>query len=128
MVRKIIRPSVKRRWQRLPLAFPILVRGKDAAGRPFVEFGSAVNISAGGALIGLNRFIPSGATVTLEIPCSVVSSTSATAGKKQLAARAVRVDALDEKHLLGLEFHKPLIQPAGSSARKKKKSKAAASL
>ena len=40
--------SERRAWVRLPLAIPVFVRSRDQNGKDFLEFATAVNISAGG--------------------------------------------------------------------------------
>jgi len=46
------KPEIERRsWPRLPLAIPVFVRSRDEKGKEFLEFATALNVSAGGALI-----------------------------------------------------------------------------
>jgi hypothetical protein len=65
--------SERRRWQRLALAIPVFVRGTDESGRPFLEFATALNISAGGALLVLRRSLSPHAEVGVEIPAAPIS-------------------------------------------------------
>src|SRR5512143_931826 len=58
----------KRRWERLPIAIPIFVRGLDENGKSFVEFSTATNLNAGGILLLSRRNLPAGQEITLEIP------------------------------------------------------------
>ena len=99
-----------RKWPRLPLAIPIFVRSRDEDGKEMLEFATALNISAGGALVALRRSLPLSAQVLLEIPSApLVSGNSFPKASRILRARAVRVTHVDGYHLLGLKFSRPLI-------------------
>ncbi|HSY99800.1 MAG TPA: PilZ domain-containing protein [Terriglobales bacterium] len=105
-----------RKWPRLPLAIPIFVRSRDEDGRELLEFATALNISAGGALVAVRRSLPLSAQVLLEIPSApLVSGNSFPKASRILRARAVRVTHVDGYHLLGLKFSRPLI--TGKSER-----------
>jgi hypothetical protein len=41
----------RRKWIRLPLAIPVFVRSRDDKGKDFLEFATALNVSAGGMLV-----------------------------------------------------------------------------
>ncbi|HSS96349.1 MAG TPA: PilZ domain-containing protein, partial [Terriglobales bacterium] len=58
----------RRQWPRLPLAIPIFVRSRDEKGKDFLEFATAMNVSAGGALVAVRRSLPNATQVSLEIP------------------------------------------------------------
>src|SRR5512132_1736012 len=101
--------SERRKHQRLPLSIPVFVRGIDQDGKEFLEFATALNISAGGILLATRRSLPKSSNLALEIPVAplpptVVSSQSV----RSLKARLVRVTHGDRCHLLGLRFTKPL--------------------
>jgi c-di-GMP-binding flagellar brake protein YcgR len=99
-----------RKWPRLPLAIPIFVRSRDEDGKELLEFATALNISAGGALVAVRRSLPLSAQVLLEIPSApLVSGNSFPKASRILRARAVRVTHVDGYHLLGLKFSRPLI-------------------
>jgi hypothetical protein len=105
-----------RKWPRLPLAIPIFVRSRDEDGKELLEFATALNISAGGALVAVRRSLPLSAQVLLEIPSApLVSGNSFPKASRILRARAVRVTHVDGYHLLGLKFSRPLI--TGKSER-----------
>ncbi len=106
-----------RKWPRLPLAIPIFVRSRDEEGKELLEFATALNISAGGALVAVRRSLPLSAQVSLEIPSApLVSGNSFPKASRTLRARAVRVTYVDGYHLLGLKFSRPLV-PAGKSGK-----------
>jgi c-di-GMP-binding flagellar brake protein YcgR len=105
-----------RKWPRLPLAIPIFVRSRDEDGKELLEFATALNISAGGALVAVRRSLPLSAQVLLEIPSApLVSGNSFPKASRILRARAVRVTHVDGYHLLGLKFSRTLI--TGKSER-----------
>src|SRR5579875_3603842 len=62
------RARERRRSQRLSIAIPVFARALDSQGREFLEFTTTLNISAGGALLALRRYLPPESTISLEIP------------------------------------------------------------
>src|SRR5256885_9174410 len=56
----------RRKWPRLALAIPVFVRSRDEKGKEFLEFATALNVSAGGALVAVRRALPAAAQVLLE--------------------------------------------------------------
>lgn len=110
--------SERRRWPRLPLAIPVFVRSRDEKGKEFLEFATALNVSAGGALIAVRRPIPSSALVVLEIPSApLAATTSLPKAARTLRARTVRVIHAEGYHLMGVKFSRPLLtaDPNGAS-------------
>lgn len=107
----------RRKWPRLPLAIPVFVRSRDEKGKEFLEFATALNISAGGALVAVRRSLPLSAQVSLEIPSAPLSAeASLPKASRTLRARTTRVTHSDGYHLLGLKFSRPL-EASASSAR-----------
>src|SRR5215813_10200317 len=105
----------RRQWVRLPLAIPIFVRTRDENGKEFLEFATALNICAGGALVAVRRSPPPSAQVLLEIPSAPLAATAALPrAARSLRARALRITHAEGYHLLGLKFSRPLLN--GSSA------------
>lgn len=103
----------RRQWVRLPLAIPIFVRTRDENGKEFLEFATALNIGAGGALVAVRRSPPPSAQVLLEIPSAPLASTAALPrAARTLRARAVRVTHAEGYHLIGLKFSRPLLNGA----------------
>jgi hypothetical protein len=109
------RPEKERRkWTRLPLAIPVFVRSRDEKGKEFLEFATALNISAGGALVAVRRSLPKAAQVLLEIPSAPLSASAGLPrAARTLRARAVRVNHSEGYHLLGLKFARPLLNGTG---------------
>ena len=122
MSRKV--PNTERRkWVRLPLAIPVFVRSRDERGKEFLEFATALNIGAGGALIAVRRPLPQSAQVLLEIPSApLAAAAKLPKASRTLRARALRVTHADGYHLLGVKFSRPLLSDSKlkASARRRK--------
>ena len=102
----------RRLWPRLPLAIPVFVRSRDENGKEFLEFATALNVSAGGTLVAVRRSLPVSAQVMLEIPSAPLSATTALPkAARTLRARALRVTHAEGYHLVALKFSKALVQP-----------------
>jgi hypothetical protein len=96
------------------LAIPVFVRSRDEKGKEFLEFATALNISAGGALVAVRRSLPKAAQVLLEIPSAPLSASAGLPrAARTLRARAVRVNHSEGYHLLGLKFARPLLNGTG---------------
>lgn len=112
-VRFLDRPKVeieRRAWTRLPLPIPLFIRSRDSKGKDALEFATALNISAGGALVAMHGALRPVAQVSLEIP-SAPLPTSAPIRKnsRNLRAKIVRVTHADGYNLVGLKFVHPLL-------------------
>jgi len=116
----------RRKWQRLPLAIPVFVRGIEPSGRKFIEFATALDISVGGALLAIQRHLPEGSKIMLEIPSNPIPRAKEK-NQKALSAKLVRVTHNEQGQLLGLKFQRPLlsgltgteVQPPKAKARRK---------
>ena len=93
----------QRRWQRIPLAIPVFIRGVDGDGREFLEFATALNISAGGALVAMRRQLPRCSRLSVEIPVAPVPVIMPKTVRR-LRARLVRVNMHEGYQLWGLKF------------------------
>jgi len=108
-----------RKWTRLQLAIPVFVRTREDGGQESLEFATAINISAGGALVVVRRSLPKSTMVSLEIPSAPVGPASGLPNTSRvIRAKAVWVTHLDDYHLLGLKFARPLTTDDGHSPRK----------
>jgi len=105
------RASVERRKnERVPLAVPVFVRGKDAEGKEFLEFATALNISGGGALLATRRLLPRFTTIALEVPSAPMPRTRVLPrAVRRLRARLLRVTVVDGYQLWGLKFSSSLV-------------------
>jgi c-di-GMP-binding flagellar brake protein YcgR len=103
----------RRKWSRLPLAIPVFVRSRDEQGKEFLEFATALNVSAGGMLVALRRALPKTAQIELEIPSAPLASISSVPkASRNLRARALRSSQTEGYYLLGLKFSRPLLNSA----------------
>ena len=103
----------RRKWPRLPLAIPVFVRSRDDKGKEFLEFATALNVSAGGALVAVRRSLPLSAQVLLEIPSApLAAATALPKASRTLRARTVRVTHAEGYHLVGLKFSHSLLNHA----------------
>ena len=114
-------PAVERRqWPRLPLAIPVFVRNRAETDKEFLEFATALNVSAGGMLVAVRRSIPVAAHLLLEIPSAPL------AVARNLRAKMVRMEHAEGFNLVAVKFSRPLTAPNG--ARKAPRRKLAASV
>lgn len=112
----------RRKWTRLPLAIPVFVRSRDEKGKEFLEFATALNVSAGGALVAVRRSLPPTAQVLLEIPSAPLAATAALPkAARTLRARTLRISHAEGYHLLGLKFSRPLLNGAGKLLTSRRK-------
>ncbi len=109
----------ERKWARLELAIPVFVRARDGNGKESLEFATAINISAGGALVVVRRSLPKSTVVSLEIPSAPIEpACGLKASSRTMQAKAVWVTHLDDYHLLGLKFARPLSTDAAAASDK----------
>jgi len=95
------------------LAIPVFVRSRDEKGKDFLEFATALNISASGALVAVRRSLPLSARILLEIPSAPLAATAKLPkASRTLRAKCVRVTHAEGYHLVGLKFSRPLLEPA----------------
>ena len=95
----------RRKHQRLPLSIPVFVRGVDENGKEFLEFATALNISAGGILLATRRSLPKSAGLSLEIPVAPLPADAfSNQSVRSLKAKLVRITHGEKYHLLGLRF------------------------
>ena len=112
----------RREWVRLPLAIPVFVRSRDNGGKDFLEFATALNVSAGGALVAVHRALRPAAQVSLEIPSAPLAATAPVPkSAKNLRAKIVRVTHGEGYHLLGLKFQHPLLAATVPPAKARRK-------
>ncbi len=96
----------RRRWQRLAVPVPMFIRGVDERGKEFLEFSTALNIGAGGALLASRRFLRNDSKIRLEIPPAPFPRAKTKA--RTIKAKVVEVRNSDRFHLCSLEFSRPI--------------------
>jgi hypothetical protein len=112
----------RRRWPRLPLAIPVFVRSYDEKGNEFLEFATALNVSAGGMLVAVRRILPASNLIGLEIPSAPVASVALLPQvARNLRAKAMRNTPVGGFYLLGLKFSRPLLRPRNSNNARRRK-------
>ncbi len=79
----------------------------DQSGSPYLEFATVLNISAGGALLGLRR-APNIRRVLLEIPVAPTTAADVPKSNRRIKATVVRKEIRENLTLLGLQFDHPL--------------------
>jgi hypothetical protein len=116
----------RRKWIRLPLAIPVFVHSRDGKGKEFLEFATALNVSAGGMLVAMRRVLPAIAQIRLEIPSAPVAALALLPrASRTLRAKALRTTPAGGFYLLGLKFSRPLLHPSGSNGLRRRKVAAA---
>jgi hypothetical protein len=101
-----------RRWPRLPLAIPVFVRGRVEPFKEFLEFATALNVSAGGMLVATRHPLAPSREVSLEIPSAPLAvSDGLPRSTRTLRAKVMRSERADGYSLVGLKFLRPLAEP-----------------
>ena len=127
VVLKRLKPeSERRKWPRIPIVIPVFVRSHDEKVKEILEFATALNVSAGGALVAVRRSLPLSTQVLLEIPSAPLAVTnSLPKAARNLRARTMRVTHADGYHLVGLKFSRPLVNPGPSHSPRSRKAPSA---
>jgi hypothetical protein len=99
----------RRGWERLPISIPFFVRGVAASGEEFLEFATALNLSAGGVLLAARRYMDPGTKLSLEIPVALANKAQLPRSVSQLQATVLRCTADRQYFLVGLQFTEPLL-------------------
>jgi PilZ domain len=112
----------RRRWSRLPLSIPVFVRARGEDGKDFLEFATAVNVSAGGALVVVRRSLPPAARVLLEVPTPPSPALAPRPkSSRVLRARILRVTHAEGYYLMGLKFLRPLVADSRNGISRRRK-------
>ena len=116
-------PAAERRqWARLPLAIPVFVRSQSETEKEFLEFATAINVSAGGMLLAVRRSIPAAAQVLLEIPSAPLAAlASLPRVARNLRAKVLRTQHGEGYNLLALKFTRPLLYSRTGTSRSRRK-------
>jgi hypothetical protein len=100
----------RRQFQRLPLAIPLFLRGKDKGGKQFLDFTLALDISAGGALVATKRILARASWLYLEVPTAPIPILPVSLKpKRAVTGRVVRSTDKDTYYLCAVRFVHPLI-------------------
>ena len=110
-MRRTVSVAERRGWERLPISIPFFVRGNTASGEEFLEFATALNLSAGGVLLATRRYLDPGTKISLEVPVALVNKAQLPRSVSRLEATVLRCTADRQYFLLGVQFHDPLLSP-----------------
>src|SRR3984885_10843594 len=112
--------SERRQWPRLPLAIPVFVRSRAESDKEFLEFATALNVSAGGMLVAVRRSIPSTAQVLVEIPSAPLAALAALPRvARNLRASVRRMQHGEGYNLIALKLSRPLVNDRPKQLRRK---------
>ncbi len=104
----------RRGWDRLPISIPFFIRGTKNTGEEFLEFATALNLSAGGVLLATKRYLDPGTEISLEVPVALVNKAQLPRSVSLLHATVLRCTPDRQYFLLGLKFQEPLLSDAPS--------------
>ena len=108
-MRRATNVAERRDWERLPISIPFFVRGKKGNGEEFLEFATALNLSAGGVLLATRRYLELGTELSLEVPVALVNKAQLPRSVSLLHATVLRCTPDRQYFLLGMQFDEPLI-------------------
>jgi hypothetical protein len=108
-VRRTVSVAERRGWERLPISIPFFVRGKSQNGEEFLEFATALNLSAGGVLLAARRYMDPGSEIMLEIPVALANKAQLPRSVSLMQATVLRCTADRQYFLLGIQFREPLL-------------------
>ena len=108
-MRASVSVAERRDWDRLPISIPFFLRGKKYTGEEFLEFATALNLSAGGVLLAAKRYLDPGTQISLEVPIALVNKAQLPHSVSLLYATVLRCTPDRQYFLLGLQFEEPLI-------------------
>jgi len=109
-VRRSVSKVERRGWDRLPISIPFFVRGNKPNAEEFLEFATALNLSAGGLLLATRRYLDPGTEISLEIPVALVNKAQLPRSSSLFHAKVLRCTPDRQYFLLGLEFSEPLLK------------------
>lgn len=100
--------SERRRWNRLPISIPFLVRGPNLPEGRLLELATALDISSGGALLVTRRYLAAETQITLEVPVSLADKAQLPHPLSFLQATILRTVRTPQHFLAGVQFAEPL--------------------
>ena len=116
-MRRTVSVAERRDWDRLPISIPFFVRGSKGGGEEFLEFATALNLSAGGILLAIRRYLEPGTQLSLEVPVALVNKAQLPRSISLLHATVLRCTPDRQYFLLGLRFEEPLIAESAVEAK-----------
>ncbi len=98
----------KRRWPRLPISFPLFVRGEDGHGAQFKELATAINVSAGGILLALSPKRVLSSPVVVEMPVGRTAPDASLSTIREIYADVLRTEPRSRANVFALKFRRSL--------------------
>jgi hypothetical protein len=93
------------------LSIPVFVRGTLDKSREFLEFATALNVSAGGMLIAIRQVIPPLEELSLEIPSApLTASNGFPTTTRTLRGKVLRSERTASYSLVAVKFERPLLE------------------
>lgn len=93
------------------MAIPVFVRSRLEQDKEFLEFATALNVSAGGMLVAVRRSLPAAVEISLEIPSAPLAALAALPkAARTLRAKVLRSEHAETYNLVGLKFVRPLVE------------------
>jgi PilZ domain-containing protein len=93
-----------RKDPRLPISFPLFVRGVDSSGKAFKILLTALNVSAGGILVLTSSKFVTARHLQIDLPVGIAQEARHTV--RVVRAEVVRVEQRDRSKLVGLRFRR----------------------
>ena len=97
-------PARHSRRERLPISFPVFLRGVDHNGQPFRELATALNISAGGMLVCVSRDRLPSSHVMFDMPMGEILPTKASCAIREVPAQVIWMKPHPRCKLMGVRF------------------------
>ena len=98
----------RRKWDRLPLSVPLFIRAERENGDELLEFATALNLSAGGALLASRKYLDPGTNVRLEIPVALVNKAQLPRSVSLMHCQVLRCIPIVSISCSDLQFKPPL--------------------
>ncbi len=96
--------STPRRHERVAVCVPVFLSGNEL-GKEFFEFGETINLSSGGALVALRRFVAADVALTIEIPSFHFADIAEKMGSsRKFCGHVVHRSTSVDYHLIGIQF------------------------
>jgi PilZ domain-containing protein len=105
----------RRSCYRLPISIPFFMRGRKSTGEEFLDFSTALNVSAGGVMLATKRYLEPSTEISLEMPTALVNKAQLPHSDSPLHATVLRCTPERKYFLLALKFEKPLIATSSES-------------
>lgn len=94
----------RRQWDRLPISIPFFVHGPVSPNGRFVEFGTALNISAGGALLATRHYLEVGTQIIVEMAIGLTNEALLPHPVRPIPATVLRTRRSVRCFLVALKF------------------------